>query len=332
MIHEDITLSDFREDIRPLLEADGLPGRPGLLVETLPLHLPVELHAEGKVAGTTRRINPGLVYIELLHQIGQQFLVHMGVVVQTDALAPLPLVQGLLDLLQKVGRVVLVDVEVGIPNNPVGIGAYDVIALIELSDISEHDLLKEYEGLPVGLIGRNLNDSRNDRRHLDRGKYGGIAPLAALHEVGNPLLLFQKGSNVQRLIEDQGEGTGSINRHGGDNGIEILFEISVDKGALFLREIVEVRNDPDALLVQKGKQGPVQGLILLVNEVVGLLADGTKLFLGRHTGQVLLGIARVNHILQGSDPDHEEFVQIRGRDGKEGHALHQGILPVLGFV
>ena len=56
-------------------------------------------------------------------------------------------------------------------------------------------------------------------------------------------------------------------------------------------------HDADALLLKKRDQGTHIGIVLICNELSGLLVDGGKLLRCRHSRNVLLLISRMHHVL-----------------------------------
>ena len=93
---------------------------------------------------------------------------------------------------------------------------------------------------------------------------------------------------------------------------------------MFRRQFLVFGDDLQPLPVQGGQQGSVVGGVLGRHKRMGHFQYLVNLFLRCHAGDILLCIACVHLILQGSHADHEKFIQVGGGDAEEFETFHQG--------
>ena len=109
MVQENVSFADVGENIVLIHQRGhrigGIPGRFEMVKSPQPIHL----HQEGQIQGTANVENVLAADGQLFFQNLQQALIHTRLYFQTDGLAPLALLQLLLNLLQQVHRLLLVD-------------------------------------------------------------------------------------------------------------------------------------------------------------------------------------------------------------------------------
>ena len=191
----------------------------------------VNLHQYGEIQ-RSRDLIDVLLQMQLLLEDFQQSLIHAVLHLKTDGLSPLPLFQLLLDLLEKIRRLILLDCQVSVSHDTEGVSAHNVIIQEELVDVLLYDLLEQNDLLRPAAR-RQLHDPVEHRGHLHGGK---LQLLLAV-------LLSDKGSDIQRLIPDERERSRGVHRHGRQNRINIFFKVLIDIECLLGCQILMSADD-----------------------------------------------------------------------------------------
>ena len=311
VVDQNILLPDSRKDVRRIHELRDR-GRCILrclifikAVET------VELHAEREIKRSARKIDVVLSRPEFLAQNFKEPLVNIFLHLEADHLAPLALLQLLLDLNEKVLRLLLIEREIRISLDPVCRRADDVIVLEQRTDVPADHLLEKDHGPSSVRHARKLDDARKDRGHLDRRKFEAVLLLSLLHELLAAVLRGNESPDVQRLVPDERERPGRVERHRREDRVDISLEVLIEIRALLIGQIPGVLKHGEPGLSEGRHQHPRIGVVLLMDKFVHLHRKGLKLLLRRHSCDVDSLVAGVHLILQGRDPHHEELVEVR---------------------
>ena len=152
------------------------------------------------------------------------------------------------------------------------------------------------------------------------------------HQAEAPLAPLPQGEYHRQALGGQvGKGVVDIHHQGGEDGGGVVLEPPLHLLALLAVQLIH-RQGADVA-------GP-QPLLQLGDDLVPLLvqgghrlADGLELLVG---GEAALAVHMVllgqGHVGDGAHPDHEELVQVAGKDGGEFQPLEQGdgLVPGLG--
>ena len=121
-----------------------------------------------------------------------------------------------------------------------------------------------------------------------------------------------------------------IDRLGGQHGQDLLAEMLVEPGAFVIGQRVDRKHVEIAFGEAFAQYQPLG--LLRDDQRVGLLGDRRELLgRGQPVDRALLDSAQLL-ALQSSDPDHEEFVDVRARDRQEAQPLEQRVGLVLGLL
>ncbi len=140
-------------------------------------------------------------------------------------------------------------------------------------------------------------------------------------------LARQKCGDVQRLVPHKRKRPRGIHRGGREDRKNLFFKIPADEGLFLLRQLLILDRLEVRLLLQRGNQHAPVRRILQVHKLMCGGQHSLQLRAGRHAGDIRLAIARVLHILQTGDTDHEKFIQIGACDRQEFKPLEQLIVP-----
>jgi len=338
-MHQDIVFPDSLENIGSIQEFADRRRRVSLTLEAVEPFHPVHLHQEGQIERTVDEEDVFFIYRKFFLQDFQQALVDVVFHFQTDDFSPLPFLQLLLDFLQKVLDLFLINRKLGLSHDAVRKCTDHIVVLEKDADVfPDHFLEQDHDAVSVLGLGQ-IDDPRKDRRDLDGSEFDlfllvllpvflcGLDRLSDGRRLG--ILCADQGADVQRLVADKGERPGRVHGHRRQDRIDVLFEIAVKEIALLFRQGFVAADDFKSFLFERRKQGTVPDRILLFYEIMRSFGKGCQLLLCRHPGKIRHGIIRIDLILQGSNADHIEFVQIGGRDGKEFQPFkkrHQGFV------
>ena len=199
----------------------------------------VHFHQKRQIQRTVNFINIIISHGKLPFQDLQETFINLLLHLQTDHLAPLALLQLLLNLLQKILRLLLIQSKICIPHNPEGMGRHNIIIQKQLLHIPLNNLFqKNHSPLPVSIC----------RKLHDPGKAGGNLNHGKLQPVFSVLFLYQS-RNIQGFIPNQGEGTGRIHSHRRQYRIHIVMEKAIHKPSVFLCQFLVLRNNLKSLLL-----------------------------------------------------------------------------------
>ena len=146
MRQEDILLPDHGEQILVILHIHQRRDRlryVAFLLQMLETAHAVHLHQEGQIQRSGDRIHLLIADVELLAKDLQKLGLHGILVLETDHLAPLALLQFLLDLFEQIVRIVLIDRQISISGDPVGMSADNVIAGEQLIHVRLDHILQK---------------------------------------------------------------------------------------------------------------------------------------------------------------------------------------------
>ena len=161
-MHENIALADLFENItagrktRDLLRL-GIAGFP----QPLEAVQAVQFHQESQIKRSVNLEDLVVCHFEFLLQEVEEPGIHAARHLQTDGITSLSLFELLLDLFEKIGCIVLIDRQIRISGDAVGICAHDIIIQKEAVKVMADDLLKEDHAALVRF-----------GQFQDAGKYG----------------------------------------------------------------------------------------------------------------------------------------------------------------
>ena len=307
MMQENIAFPDHLEDIFVSLETGHRGGRIFFRLVLVEPVQSVHLHEHGQIQRTLDAEDILVLDSEFCLEDLQKTFVHLLFRFQTDHLAPLTLFQLLLDLHQKVFRLVLVNGEVRVSHNTVGMGADHVVAEKKLADIPLDDLLQKDYGPGAVFLRRDLDHSRQHGGNLHGGELQDFFSFF-------PVFLGDKGADIQRLVPDKRERSGRIHGHRRKNRIYVIFKIPVHKFFLFIGKLLMLGNHMEAGFLKSGQERTVIGAVLLPYQFMSLGADLPQLVFRGQPGDIRFLIAGVYLVFQGRHANHEKLVQIRSGD------------------
>ena len=191
-MHQDIALPDLRKHIRVLRQLRHRLGRQvTVFLQMIKALHAVQFHQKSEVQRPADGINVLLRDRQLLPDQSEETAVDTLLHLQTDHLSPLSLFKLLLDLLQKVLRLLLLDGQIGVPHDTERIRADNIIVQEKLVYVALDHFLQKYQAPP--LLRGNLHQTGKDAWHLHRGKLH--LPVA--------VFLRHQSSQIQGLISDQ---------------------------------------------------------------------------------------------------------------------------------
>ena len=310
MVDDEILLADGREAVAAMVaDALGIARIVGHEFEVGP----VEAHELGKLVERQNAVDQKYLVVgagERALNEAPQLHRHRRLDFETDhRSAPAALEHGL-ELAHQVFRLFL-DLDLGIADHPEGALPFDRIAREQASDEQAGRLLEGYD--PRG--GRSV---------------GARQPDKALGAVGNAdqrihRLAVARARKLQRNgeaeIGDERERMRRVDGERREQGKDLPQEVILEPALFLLRDVRPV-DQHDALLGQHpAKLEPA--LLLVGPQRRDRLPDAGEL-LGR--GQAvrrLDGDAGAQLALEAGDADHEELVEIVGRNRQEPHPLEQ---------
>ena len=286
VVHQNIALFDIVENA-VLVVKGGHRLRRTLFTAQMIISLkPADLHRKGKVKRAVHQKDILILNGKVFLQYFQKPLVHSILYLQLDHLAPLALFQLLFNGFQQILRLILVDGQIGVSHDPVGMGADHVIVQEQLAHMPLDNLFQKNQpdrlAVPLHLI-----DSRQHGGHLHRGKFQLLVAL----------FLLQQSRNVQRFIADQRKRPGRVHRHRRQHRVHRFHKVPVHAGRFLLRQILIPGNHMDSVLFQRRKQGNIVGMILGIHQLMHRFSDQLQLLRRLHPRNVRLMISGVDHIL-----------------------------------
>ena len=235
---------------------------------------------------------------------------------ETDCLSPLALLNGARHLLQQVRRIFLLEFHIRVSCDPIAGAAQDLLIGEELIQ-EQGDHVFQQNKCPAVLAQRD--EPVQNGRHLNSG------------EDRITILFFDLQSDIQTAVEDQWEGAAGIDCHRRHDREDLLIEIILEDVKVFTARLVPA-DHPDALLLQRRDERLIVDLILIFDHGMGTDCDALHLLFRRKAGRVWLVDIAVDRVLQRTDSDHKEFVQVGRSDRKEFTALQQRIFRIHRFV
>ena len=142
----------------------------------------------------------------------------------------------------------------------------------------------------------------------------------------------QKRADIQALIADQREGPRIVDCHGRQYRENFTFEVLVHEDALLSSQVIIFLNDLQSVFTKSRKKLVIVRIVLTLHKTVGVLNDQVQLFRRRQSCDIPFFGSRIDHVLQGCDPDHEKFIQVGCGDAQEFEPLKKRIILVSGFA
>ena len=215
-MHENIALSYLLENIA----AGGEFGHKlGFCIPVFPKFVisvdPVSLHQICKIKGTVELIDEIHAQRELFHQKVKELFVNTLLYFKPDGVSSLTLLELLLDLLEKILRLILGDIQIGASHDPVRTRTPDFIVDEETRQEPADDILKQNKSSRISFLSGKHEDPGEYAGHLHGGKLvfllaglGGLFGLLSGSENarGSRLFSCEKRSDIETLIADKREG------------------------------------------------------------------------------------------------------------------------------
>ena len=252
-----------------------------------------------------------------LHE-GAQLFRHVGFDLEPDHRSvPPPLQRGLEQAHQVLG--LFLDLEFGVADDAEGALTFDGIAGKQSAD-EEAGCLFERDQAHHPILARGKADEAVDLAgHADQR----VHRLA----VGDARKLQRHGEAEAR---NEREGMGRIDRKRRQQREDVVEEVILDPAALAPGDVAPV-DQHDAGIGEKVAQVAPDRL-LIGGELRDGLVDQDELFRGRHSVRAALGNAFADLRLDTGDADHEELVEVIGRDRQEPHPLQQRVAGIDQFL
>ena len=172
----------------------------------------------------------------------------------------------------------------------------------------EQDRLHPDEPSRVPGHGQNARQPRRNRQESQGGR---------------PLPAAQQARDVQGLVSQVGEGVPGVHHLGGQHRQDFRLIIGADELPLLRRQLLH-REIADPLPAQQGRDVGVQP-VLDLDEPGDDAVDFRQLSGGGEAGLAIdLLRGHQGEVEEVPHPDHEEFVQVAGKDGDELQPLQQG--------
>ena len=215
-MHKNIAFSDLFKNIA----AGGKLGNElGLCVSVLTKFVvafdPVSFHQVCKIKGAVDLVDKIHAQGELFHQEFQKLIVDPFFYFKSDRVTSLALFELLLDLLEKIFRLILGDIQIGASHDPVRTRTPDFIVDEETRQEPADDILKQNKSSRISFLSGKHEDPGEYAGHLHGGKLvfllaglGGLFGLLSGSENarGSRLFSCEKRSDIETLIADQREG------------------------------------------------------------------------------------------------------------------------------
>ncbi len=239
---------------------------------------------------------------EQLEHLRRDGLLHL----QAHGRAEAPPQQLLLQRLEKVLRVVLLDLEVLVAGDPERVDLEHVHAREEALEVLADDVLERDEPLVA-----ERHEPAEDGRDLDPREVL-LAGRGVAHQHGE----------VERETRDVGERVGGVDGQGGQHREDALLEEAL---AVLLLLAVEVgpAHQVDALLGQGGHELVAEQPGVTLHLEAGLGPDQLEHLARHQAGGRAHGHVGRDPALEPGHADHEELVEVAGEDRREPHPLEQ---------
>jgi len=208
--------------------------------------------------------------------------------------------------------------DIGIANDPERAGSADFVAGIERTDEQAHHVFKR--DVADGAIKIRQTDKAVERhRQTDQRGHRLVGGLGG-----------QLQADRKPQIGDERERMGRIDRQRRQHREDRLQELFLEPGHVGVDQRRRA-NDVDALLGQVLLQDRQRRLLLKLKPV-DFLKNLVELLVRRQAVGRAVGDAFAHLPLKACDADHEELVEIGGRDRQEPHPLEQRMADIEGFI
>ncbi len=243
-----------------------------------------------------------------------------GVDLEADRLAATALDQFLLDRTHQVGALHLVDVEVAVAGDAERARMHDLEPGEQCPEVGLHDVGGEHVRALAVDLGQP-QDARQRARHLHDRHAVGAALRARVGE---------QHDEVQRLVEQDRERVGRVDRERRQDRVDLLGEPGLDPLQLGWRQLADLA-ERHAVRRQLRHQQLAPGAVHQRVERVRLAADAAEFVLRLDAVGVVAGQPGVDQLHDPGDADLEELVEVAAGDGQELDALEQRVGLVLGL-
>ena len=181
MVKKDIALSDLLENVASVRQLRDLLGRQIAVLRQMvePFKL-ANLREECQIQRSVNIKDLFIGELQLILKDLQKPFIDAGSNLKADRVTVTALFELLLDFLEKVLRLIFIDVHVGASHNPVRCNTDDIIVKEQAFDIlPDNRLQKDHPCLALLLAGKP-DDSGEDRGNLHRREFQGLSLLLAL--------------------------------------------------------------------------------------------------------------------------------------------------------
>ena len=178
----------------------------------------------------------------------------------------------------------------------------------------------------VVFTGGEIRGQRDQARQRTRCLHDGHAAGTA-----EGVLALQRDDEVQALVQDAWKGMGRVQSKRTQHRYQFTIEVVSDPLGLRLAP-VGTAHETDTALAQGRDQFLVEHEILLLDQLMGLAADGGQDLARTEVVGAGLDRAGFDLLLQAGHPDFEEFVQVGAGDAEELQPLQQRGAGIAGLL
>ena len=315
MVDEQVLLADRGEAVAAVL-ADAL-GEAGVVGLELQIR-PVDADELRKLVQANHAVDLDdlvAVDLKLAHDQAAQMVGHAGRELEPDDDAEPTLLQHRFEDTDEVLRLLL-DIEVGVTDDPERTGALHLVTREELGDEQRDRVVERDEAVqPFARQIRQLDEAIDLGRHADQG-----VELAAV------ALALQRESHGKAEIRDEGERMRRVDRQRRQHREDVVEEVVLQPDPV-LRTDIAGPEQMDPVLVQVPPQLD-PACLLVVGQGRDRLTDRDELLRRRQTILAAGDDAGLELLAQARDADHEEFVEVVGGNREEAQLLEQRVAAV----
>jgi hypothetical protein len=210
------------------------------------------------------------------------------------------------------------DLDIGIADDPERARTTHLVAGIERGDEQADHILERDEADCAVKIGKPEEPVKRHRQ-TDQRRHGLVGRLRG-----------QLQTDREAQIGDERERVCRVDRQRGQHREDRLQKLVLEPGHIAFDQ----SRGPDKIDVLVGQmllQDRKRGLLLQL-QAVDLLEDPVELFAGRQAVGRAVGDAFTNLPFESGDADHEELVEVGGRDRQEPDPLKQRMVDVERFL
>jgi hypothetical protein len=295
MVQENVAPPDVKKDVRFRFERNDRVWREALVAQIGAVDLKRQGHQPHKIKRPVDAVNIFFLKVEDIQQTLDGLRRTIFLNFQPDSGAALHLAQLGLDGMQKILRLLLVDVEVAVPRDPEQVSSLDPHSVKQAFDVMQNDVAEKDV---VILLFCKGHDSRQDPGHLHDGN------------IGVQVFSFEFDDYVQALVEQLRERVRGIDRKRGKHRVNALLK-EIGKVFLLAFGYVGIGVKAKTLLFELRLKLLAPVTVLIIDHPAHTLADGGKRLAGREPVRTRLEGMHLLLLLEAGHAHLEELVQIR---------------------